>query len=130
MPVRQPKLPKNNIHHETEHVAKTIPFKNRFPDVQVSPLGIYAYVDTETNRVVYIGKDSHINNYSRKWHHENNDKQAFDSYLKITQKKYHWELVAIVANKDWLEDIEQSLIRQFRAIGQCEWNVQDILGRN
>lgn len=126
MPVRKPQLPKNNI-PEADIVSNVIPFKNRFPDVQVSSLGIYAYVETKTNRVVYIGKDSNINNYSRKWYHENKDKQAFDAYLKITKKEYHWELVAIVSSSDWLEDIEDSLIRQFKSIGQCEWNVQDLL---
>lgn len=126
MPVRKPQLPKSNL-SEGEMPKGSIPFKNRFPEVQVSPLGIYAYVETKTNRVVYVGKDSHINNYSRKWYHENHDKQTFDKFLKSTTTEHHWELVAIVSNSDWLEDIEDSLIRQFKSVGQCEWNVQDPL---
>lgn len=124
MPVRKPKKPINGPVEGGKQSVK-VKYQNRFPDVQISQFGIYAYIDVETEEVVYVGKDSKINNYSRKWMHENKQLQFVDEEIQKNPERYRFEVVAIVKDETWMEDIETSLIAIFKANGQCKFNIED-----
>lgn len=99
-------------------------------DVQLSRYGLYAYIRKSDDKVMYIGKDSVIHEKNRKSHHENPDninKQVVNKNLQANINDYYYQVIAIAADKLWMEDIESSLIGSFKAHGMCEWNVANDL---
>lgn len=100
---------------------------NSYQDVQSQQYGIYAYIRKSDNKIVYVGKDSNIHHRKRHSLHVNpaGKWQRINEELKKDPKAYYYQVVAVVADQDWMEDIEASLIEQFKFAGQCEFNIAD-----
>lgn len=52
--------------------------------------GIYCYIDKKNNKIVYIGKDSHIDKDRRKRQHmqpSNANSQPFNKILRVDKEK-------------------------------------------
>jgi group I intron endonuclease len=85
--------------------------------------GIYCYIDSKDNSVVYVGKDSNI--HKNKRHHDHNqpcqyDRQHINKVLQNNPDRYHYKILSVFNPEDEPEDLlnelEMSFIRQFKAI--------------
>jgi len=71
--------------------------------------GIYAYVDTMDNSVVYVGKDSHIGENRRHMQHHqksNYDRQQINRVLQTNPNRYQYKKVFV------FDDISNSELNQ------------------
>ena len=79
-------------------------------------LGIYSYIDKQTNEIVYVGKDSHINKQKRhKAHHHqsNKDMQTINKVLQSNPNRYTYQVLNWnVTDQDTLNALEIQYIRQ------------------
>lgn len=78
--------------------------------------GIYQYRDLNTDEIVYIGKDSHIENNARDRAHKNPSKythQPFNSVLQNNPDRYQYEIIyAGVFDDDLLNTLEINSIAE------------------
>lgn len=100
---------------------------------------IYSYIwnseegPFEKDEVLYIGKDSLINKSNRRSKHQQMgylDAQQFHKELYKYKDNVRYEIVCIAKDKEWMEDIESSLIFNLKAIGMCKWNIQEEIDRD
>lgn len=81
-------------------------------------LGIYAYFDKKDNSVVYVGKDSYIDENRRdKEHHKPSRywKQSFNRVLQNNPNRYTYQvLVYDVKDQETLNGLEIQYIRQLK----------------
>lgn len=81
-------------------------------------LGIYCYIDKKDNKIVYIGKDSHIERNKRHKTHMNPsryDKQPFNRILQNNPNRYTYQvLVWNVKDQETLNALEIQNIRQLK----------------
>ena len=79
-------------------------------------LGIYSYIDKQTNEIVYVGKDSHLNKQIRhKAHHHqsNKDMQTINKVLQSNPNRYTYQVLNWnVTDQDTLNALEVQHIRQ------------------
>ena len=89
--------------------------------------GIYAYIHKKKNRVLYIGKDSRINQSKRHHKHvspECKNLQEINKWLQDNPDAWEYEIWALCLSEDVMDDIEASLIEQFKLAGQCKFNTK------
>ena len=87
--------------------------------------GVYAFIEKKTDKVLYIGKDSNIFVSMRCIEHLrkcNKNKQKINKWLQENKGKWKYEVIAICLNKEWMNNIELTLIREFKQFEQCEFN--------
>lgn len=92
--------------------------------------GVYAFIYKKTNGVAYIGKDSNIHIHKRRDAHLDvklKGAQKVNAVIQADPDAYEYQVIGISPDKDWMEDTEMALIRQFKAIGQCWLNIEDVL---
>lgn len=81
-------------------------------------LGIYCYIDKKDNKIVYIGKDSHIERNKRHKTHispSHYDKQPFNRILQNNPNRYIYQvLVWNVKDQETLNALEIQNIRQLK----------------
>src|SRR5574344_253484 len=81
-------------------------------------LGIYCYIDKKDNKIVYIGKDSHIERNKRHKTHispSHYDKQPFNRILQNNPNRYIYQvLVWNVKDQETLNALEIQYIRQLK----------------
>lgn len=86
--------------------------------------GIYQYVDVKTDEVVYIGKDSYINNSKRHSDHKmqsNYNKQRFNRVLQNNPDRYRYEVVcAGDYSPELLATLEVNEIAEFKMLHNGE----------
>ena len=81
-------------------------------------MGIYAYVDTMDNSVVYVGKDSYIDRDKRRrdhMQHCNYDKQPFNRILQNNPNRYEYKKIFVFdeISKTELNQLEMQQIALF-----------------
>lgn len=107
--------------------VKNIQDGTQYADVQKSTCGLYAYINIETDEVIYIGLDNDIATRLRHRNHLSkariNDQQI-NRELQTNPQKYRYEVIAISSDKEWMQDMEAALIFSFTAIGMCSYNQQ------
>lgn len=89
--------------------------------------GIYAYINKNDKKVIYIGKDSQINKSKRHHKHislECKELQSINKWLQDNPEAWEYQIWSLCSNEDVMEDIEASLIEQFKMIGQCTFNTK------
>ncbi len=107
-------------------MAGKVEYLNTHFDVTQGSDIIYAYIDKTTNNVAYIGKDKSGDRDRRKIEHEadsHRHKQKVNNVIQADPDRYQYQVVAIVADTEWMEDLELVLIRAFQKNGQCWLNV-------
>jgi hypothetical protein len=52
----------------------------------------------------------------------NKNKQKINKWLQENKGKWKYEVIAICLNKEWMDNLEISLIREFSEFDQCEFN--------
>lgn len=100
-------------------------FKNTYEEVQTSSYVLYAYVEKRSNDVVYIGIDSNGDKNRRKICHESPSwagKQLINKIIQLHPDWYEYQVIAIAADLDWMQDMEMALIKTFKDIGQAKFN--------
>lgn len=80
--------------------------------------GIYCYIDKTTNKVIYIGKDSHIDkNQRHKQHHQkcNYKEQEVNQVLQNNPNRYLYKVLEEDINdKNILNELEIKYIQKFK----------------
>lgn len=91
--------------------------------------GIYAYIDKETNKIVYVGKDSYIHEGRRKQQHLSPykyDQQPFNKILQNNPDRYIYKVLEEGDfSDDMLDALEKKYIRQYNTHRPCTghgWN--------
>ena len=85
------------------------------PPLSLSMKGIYAYVDTMDNSVVYVGKDSHIGENKRhKQHYQssNYNEQTINRVLQNNKGRYDYK--CLCCGNDNEKELQVHHIRAFK----------------
>lgn len=103
-----------------------MPIIKEYKDMQTTQYGIYAYRKTD-GTILYIGKDRHIDINRRHLDHlapSKKDEQAVNQYLQKNLEKgfITYEVYALCADQDEMDNMEICLILFYKALGQCELN--------
>ena len=79
--------------------------------------GIYSYTDTQTNEIVYIGKDSKINRKNRHYNHivKKSNQQQIDKVLQNNPNRYKYEVICQSEHysNTYLNCLEKGLIKLY-----------------
>lgn len=89
---------------------------------------VYGYIDKKTGSVVYVGKDRNGDKARRKIEHEadsHKNKQYANKMLQKDPDRYQYTVIAVCADEQWMMDIEASVIKQFKLLGDCQFNIAD-----
>lgn len=103
-----------------------MPIAKEYHDMQNTTYGIYAYRKTD-GTILYIGKDKNINVNRRHLDHlapSKKDEQAVNQYLQKNLEKgfITYEVYALCADQDEMDNMEICLILFYKALGMCELN--------
>ncbi len=71
--------------------------------------GIYAYIDKETNKIVYVGKDSYIHEGRRKQQHLSPYKYDQQPFNKILQNNPDRYIYKVLEEGDFSDDMLDAL---------------------
>lgn len=103
-----------------------MPIAKEYHDMQNTTFGIYAYRKKD-GTILYIGKDKNINTNRRHIDHlapSKREEQAVNQYLQKNLEKdfITYEVYALCADQDEMDNLEICLILFYKTLGQCELN--------
>lgn len=105
------------------------PEETTYESTIASVAGCYWYIDIRDDTVAYFGKD---NNIKTKLRHRNHmapsryNDQLINKVLQDNPEHFRYEVVC-VGEISLMEDIEGLMIDQYKAIGQCKYNIDEEL---
>lgn len=110
-----PKLSEVNINKATQ-----------YKDIQNSRYGIYCYRYKDSGKILYVGKDSHIDIHRRHLDHiapSKKTEQLIHKLLHKQQDEIEYAVLCICEDETEMINLECMYILFFKSLGMCEFNI-------